>query len=130
MATLAASTDPIEIPVLPSGTVKDFIPYHTRNIDTPFGTLLGPFKKFESEICKVYAQHSDHDIVKDGNVNLVPIFAGHEQESKIRARSLVAESDEENSKFIMALKDEERKQDGSPAVVGFFRDFQQNFNLF
>ncbi|KAI9050177.1 hypothetical protein LZ554_006318 [Drepanopeziza brunnea f. sp. 'monogermtubi'] len=100
MATLAESKDPIEIPVLPSVTVKDFVPYLTKNIDIPFGTLLGPFKKLEIEL------------------------------HKFRARSLVTESDEEKSKYIMVLKDEERKQDGSPTVVGFFEDFQQNFNLF
>lgn len=30
----------------------------------------------------------------------------------------------------MALNDGERKLDGSPAVVGSFKEFQQNFNLF
>lgn len=98
MVTLAESKDPIEIPDLPSRTVKDFIPYLSKNGDTPVGTLLEPFKKFEGELRKVYAQQPDHDVVKDGNVNLVPVFAGHEQELKIRARSLGTETGDEKSK--------------------------------
>lgn len=98
MVTLADSKDAIEIPELPSGTIKDFIPYISKNGETPVGTLLEPFKKFEGALRKVYAQQPDHDVVQDGNVNLVPIFAGHEQELKIRARSLKTESDEEKSK--------------------------------
>lgn len=98
MVTLAQSADPIEIPSLPTESVKDFIPYLASNTDTPIATLLEPYKKFEGELRKVYAQQPEHESVKDGNVNLVPIFAGHEQELKIRARSLETESDDEKSK--------------------------------
>ena len=63
-------------------------------------------------------------------VNTVPIFDGHESELIIRARDVDAETDVETSKYIMALKDNERKKNGSPAVVTSFKDFQQNFNLF
>lgn len=94
------------------------------------GEILEPYKHFESELRKVYAQQPTHVVVQDGTVNLVPVFDGHEQELKIRARSLDTESDNDQSKFIMELKNEDRKANGSPAVVSFFRDFQQNFNLF
>ncbi|KAH7360980.1 ankyrin repeat-containing domain protein [Rhexocercosporidium sp. MPI-PUGE-AT-0058] len=130
MVTLAESKDPIEIPTLPTESVKDFIPYLASNPETPIATLLEPFKKFEGELRKVYAQQPEHELVKDGNVNLVPIFAGHEQELKIRARSLETESDDEKSKYIMPLSDVDRKANGSPAVVSSFKDFQKNFNLF
>lgn len=98
MVTLAETNDPIEIPALPSRTVKDFIPYLSKNPDTPIETLLEPYKKFEGELRKVYAQQPEHELVKDGTVNLVPIFAGHEQELKIRARSIDTESNDEKSK--------------------------------
>lgn len=68
--------------------------------------------------------------MKDGNVNLVPIFDGHSSELKIRSRNLDAEDGEERSKYIMTLKDEDRKKDGTPAFVDSFKDFQNNFNLF
>ncbi len=98
MVTLAESTEPIEIPNLPSGSVKGFIPYLASNTDTPIGALLEPYKKFEGELRKVYAQQPDHEIVKDGHVNLVPIFAGHEKDLKIRARALQTESEDDKSK--------------------------------
>ncbi|TVY42900.1 Uncharacterized protein LSUB1_G001614 [Lachnellula subtilissima] len=130
MATLAESKDPIQIPQLPSGSVKEFIPYMSKNPDKSMGEILEPYKAFEGELRKVYAQQPTHDAVKDGAVNLVPVFDGHEQELKIRARSLVTESEGESSKYIMELKDEDRKPSGSPAVVSSFKHFQRNFNLF
>lgn len=129
MATLAESTDPIQIPAIPS-PVKDFIPYLSKNLNKPVGDILEPYKAFEGELRKVYAREPSSDIVKDGTVNLVPIFAGHENELKIRARSLDTETDDEKSRYIMSLKNEDRKPNGAPAVVASFKDFQNNFNLF
>jgi hypothetical protein len=119
----------INIPKLPT-EVKDFIPYITKNPQQPIEQLLEPFKAFESELRKVYAQEPTHDVVQDPNVNLVPIFQGHEKDLKIRARDLAKESDEEKSHYIMNLKGDERKATGDAAVVTSFKDFQQNFNLF
>jgi hypothetical protein len=130
MATPAESKNPIEIPKLPSKSVNDFIPYLSKNPETPMSELLEPYKAFESELRKVYAQQPNHEAVKDGNVNLVPIFAGYEEELKVRARNLCSESEYEKSKYIMALKHEDRKPSGVPAVVSSLKDFQQNFNLF
>jgi hypothetical protein len=118
------------IPKLPTGTVKDFVSYVSENPKTPIARLLEPYKAFESELRKVYAQQPSHEAVKDGGINLVPIFAGHEGEIRIRARRLDAETEEEKGKYIMSLKDEDRKPEGAPAVVSSFKDFQQNFNLF
>lgn len=86
------------MPTLPTESVKDFIPYLASQPDTPIGTILEPFKKFEGELRKVYAQQPDHELAKDENVNLVPIFEGHEKELKIRARDLEKESDDEKAK--------------------------------
>ncbi|TVY32755.1 Uncharacterized protein LOCC1_G008587 [Lachnellula occidentalis] len=130
MATLAESKDPIQIPKLPYGSIKEFIPYMSKNPDKSMGEILEPYKAFEGELRKVYAQQPTHDAVKDGAVNLVPVFGGHEQELKIRGRSLDTESEGESSKYIMELKNEDRRPSGSPAVVSSFKDFQRNFNLF
>ena len=129
MALLAETTE-LKIPGLPSGSVMEFIPYLSKYPDIPIAQLLEPYKKFEGELRKVYAQQPTHELVRDGKANLVPIFAGNEKELQIRARSLNTESEQEKSKYIMNLKDEERKQTGAPAVVSSFKDFQQNFNLF
>jgi hypothetical protein len=130
MATFTAK-DPIEvnIPKLPA-EVKDFIPYLISNPSTPIQQLLEPFKAFESELRKVYAQEPSHDAVKDPNVNLVPVFDGNEKEVKIRSRDLEKESDEVKSHYIMSLDDKQRKKDGDAAVVTSFKEFQKNFNLF
>ncbi|KAK6585678.1 hypothetical protein PZA11_002405 [Diplocarpon coronariae] len=78
MVTLAESRDLIGFPVLPSSTVKEFIPYFSKSQDIPLSTLLEHFKRFEGELRKAYAQQPDHDVVKDRKDNLVSIFDGHE----------------------------------------------------
>lgn len=130
MAILAETSDPIVIPDLPSGSIKDFIPYLSKHPDTPIGTLLEPFKAFEGELRKVYAQQPGHEIARDGVANLVPVFAGHEDKLKIRARCIETETEDEKSRFIMPLADEARKPSGVPAIVTSLKDFQNNFNLF
>jgi len=111
-------------------SIKDFIPYFSKHPDTPVSTLLEPYKAFEGELRKVYAQQPDHEIAKDGIVNLVPIFAGHEHKLKIRARSLETETEHEKSQFIMPLADEARKPSGAPAIVTSLKNFKDNFSLF
>lgn len=130
MVTLSESTDPIQIPKLPSGSVQEFIPYIAANSEAPIRELVEPFKSFESELRKVYAQQPKHEVVKDGKVNMVSIFAGHEQHLKIQARSPDTQTVDEQSKYIMPLPAEVRKSTGTPAVVTSFKEFQQNFNLF
>jgi hypothetical protein len=128
---ISTSEGPVEIniPNLPT-EVKDFIPYLTKNPQKPIEQLLEPFKVFESELRKVYAQEPAHDAVQNPNVNLVPVFDGYEKDIKIRARDMSTESDEEKSHYIMNLKKGERKATGDAAVVTSFKDFQKNFNLF
>ena len=117
------------MPDLPS-PIKDFIPYLTKNSQQNIEEILKPYKAFESELRKVYAQDPTHDAVQDPNVNLVPVFDGHEKDIKIRARKLEAESEEESSHYIMELDDDIRKDTGEPAVVASLKEFQHNFNLF
>ncbi|KAF7901931.1 uncharacterized protein EAF01_007229 [Botrytis porri] len=127
--TLPERPAPIELPNLPA-PIKDFIPYISQNPTKNISTIIEPYKAYESELRKIYAQQPDHEVIKDGAVNLVPIFSGHENGLKIRARDLKSESTEELEKYIMPLKHEERRPNGSPAVVGSIKDFQTNFNLF
>lgn len=127
--TLPERPAPIVLPKLPA-LVKEFIPYLSQNPTKCISTIVEPYKAYESELRKVYAQQPDHGVIRDGAVNLVSIFSGHENDLKIRARNLQMETKEESEKYIMPLKDEDRRPNGSPAVVGSIKDFQSNFNLF
>jgi hypothetical protein len=129
MAALFDASGPIELPKLPT-PVKDFIPYLSSRLKTPAADILEPFKAYESQLRKVYAQQPSHEAVRDGLINLVPVFAGHESELRIRARSPSTGTTEENEKYIMPLSDDERKLDGVLAVVGSLKEFRHNFNLF
>jgi hypothetical protein len=130
MATIHEPTALIEMPKLPA-PVKDFIPYLSKHPSTPISTLVEPYKAFESELRKVYAQQPIHEAVKDGKVNLVPLFSdGCPTELKVRARLIKTETDDEKSKYLLPLKDEDRKPNGAPAIVSSLKDFQKNFNLF
>ncbi|EMR81433.1 putative ankyrin repeat protein [Botrytis cinerea BcDW1] len=127
--TLPERPAPIDLPSLPA-PVNDFISYLCQNPTKNISTIVEPYKAYESELRKIYAQQPDHEAIKDGAVNLVPIFSGHESDLKVRARDLENESKEESEKYIMPLKEKERRPNGSPAVVGSIKDFQTNFNLF
>ncbi|PQE10383.1 ankyrin repeat protein [Rutstroemia sp. NJR-2017a WRK4] len=119
----------LELPPIPA-PVKEFLPYLSQNPDKSISSLVEPFKAYESELRKYYAQQPDHEVLKDGAVNLVPLFSGHEGEVKMRARDLASETQEQKEKYIMPLKDDDRRPNGSPAFVGSLKDFQTNFNLF
>ncbi len=131
MAPLTESMDLIELPDPSVWSVRKFIPDLVAHPDTPIPKILEPYKAFEADLRRAYAQQPNHQALKDGKINLIPVFNdGNEEFLKVRARSLDSESDDEKSRYIMDLKDEDRKPNGAPAVVSSFKDFQQNFNLF
>ena len=126
MATSRDAVD-INIPALPAKH-DQFIEYVKTHRKVPMLDLLGPYKQYDAELRKVFAQQPDHPAAKEPNI--VQVFAGHEQDVKVRARDVEAESDKEKDCYIMPLKDEDRKPDGSPAIVQSLRDFKTNFNIF
>lgn len=117
----------IELPPLPIAH-RNFIPYLASNKDTPMTQLLEPYKQYDNEMRKVFAQQPDHPAAK--NPSIVPIFNGHEGDLKVRARDLASESDETKSTFIMPLEYDKRLPDGSLAVVPSLSAFRTNFNVF
>jgi hypothetical protein len=119
----------LQLPPLPT-PVKDFIPYFSKSKSTPVAEIIEPYKAYEAELRKFYAQQPEDPAVKGGFVNTVPVFAGHETDLKVRARKIDAETDAEKEKYVMPLGDADRKPDGSPAVVTSLKEFQKNFNLF
>ena len=126
---MASTTNAVEIniPSLPANHEK-FLEYLAANPETPMSELVEPFKQYDAEMRKVFAQQPDHTAAKQPNI--VPVFAGHEKNVKIRARDLNAESDQERESYIMPLKDDGRKPDGSPAIVQSLKEFRTNFNVF
>ena len=119
----------LHLPSIPV-PIKDFIPHFAQNREIPVAEILEPFKAYESELRKYYAQKPDDPLLKDGLTNMVPVFNGNESDLKIRARKLDEESDEEKGRFVMPLLDAERRSEGAPAVVTSLKEFQKNFNIF
>jgi len=107
---------------------NDFLPYLNRNPDRPLRDLVHPYKEFESHLRGVFAQDASHPALQDPHINAVPIFEGHEDTLRIRARN--PEIDANDDKYIMPLKPRGRRADGSPAMVQSLREFRDNFNLF
>lgn len=117
----------IELPQLPRKH-EDWISHVAQHPDTPLFELIAPYKEYDSKLREVFCQQPDHPAIATPNV--VPIFAGSEQELKVRARNLAGESEDEQQRYLMPLKKTDRKPDGSSAVVQSLKDFQTNFQLF
>ena len=115
------------IPKLPAKH-DQFIQYIAAHPNTPMQDLLEPYKQYDTELRKILAQEPDHQAAKQPNV--VPVFAGNEQDIKVRARDLGKESSEEKDKYIMPLKNEQRRLNDSLAIVPSLREFRTNFNCF
>ena len=124
---MAAVQEPIEIPSLPAKHGQ-FIQYVAAHPKTPMLELLEPYKEYDTELRKVFAQHPDHEAAKHPTVVLV--FDGHENEVKNRARDLAKETTKEKERYVMPLKDEDRRPNGAQAIVPSIRDFRTNFNVF
>lgn len=117
------------LPALPAKQ-NDFIRYLAANLKKSMTELAEPYREYDAKIRELFAQEPDHLALKDPNVNVLPLFDGSTDNVKIRARDLSSETDEEKEKYVMPLKDADRKPNGSPAVVQTFKEFQNNFNVF
>lgn len=126
---MAAANEPanIELPQLPAAHDR-VIEHFAAHKDTPMLQLLEPYKQYDSEMRKVFAQKPRHPAA--ARPTLVPLFAGHEQDVRIRARHLKQESQAEQDCYIMPLKNHDRRQDDSPAVVQSLKDFRTHLNVF
>jgi hypothetical protein len=117
----------INMPSVPVAQHK-FIEYVAAHPSTPISELLQPFKHYEDELRKVFAQQPEHAVTKQ--LNIIPVFGGHEKDVKIRARDLAVEPDDIKEKFIMPLRPAERKLNGALAIAESMQHFRTNFNLF
>ncbi|KKK26957.1 hypothetical protein ARAM_004358 [Aspergillus rambellii] len=109
----------------------DFLAYLNDHPQDPLGDLLKPYNEYDAVLRRIFAQEPEHPAGAENVLNLVPLFdANGSTDVRIRARNLAAESDEAKSKYLLPLKDEARKPNGSLATVSSIRQFQTNFNLF
>lgn len=118
----------IQLPKVPHAELARYI---ADNADRSMIDLLEPYRQFEAQLRQLYAQEPDNEILKDDHLNVFPLFVDSgKADVKIRARNLDAEPQAEKDRYVMTLPDEQRRPDGSPAVVQFLKEFQHNFNVF
>ncbi|KAM5381008.1 hypothetical protein ACJZ2D_003123 [Fusarium nematophilum] len=118
-----------DLPDLPARH-SELAKYISDNKDKPLTEILEPYRKYEANLRSVYAQDRQNPILDDPHLNVLPLFTDDTKLITTRARNLEAESEEEKSRYIMALPDDKRRQHGSPATVANLTEFQKNFNVF
>ncbi|OHE91823.1 hypothetical protein CORC01_12897 [Colletotrichum orchidophilum] len=109
---------------------EDLVNYIHEHPEKKMMEILEPYRKYEAQLRSVFAQDRKNPALDDLHVNLVPLFTKDTKNIKTRARFLAAETQEEKDRYIMALPDDKRRANGSPAVVSGLKDFQKNFNVF
>ncbi|TLD12007.1 uncharacterized protein PgNI_03234 [Pyricularia grisea] len=122
MSSIKLSATPVPHAELPA--------YLEKHNKTPVVDLFKPYRVFENELRALYAQEPDNEALKDPYINVLPLFAPNMSQIKIRARNLKVESAKERSKYIMALPNDKRQRNGSPAIVESIGQFQHNFAVF
>lgn len=120
----------LQLPKVPVPHVE-LARYVAENPDRSMVDLLEPYREFEAQLRQLYAQEPDNQILKDDHLNVFPLFNdGEKADIRIRARDLDAEAQAEKDRYVMTLPDEQRRPNGSPAVVQSLKEFQHNFNVF
>ncbi|KAM5476955.1 hypothetical protein MauCBS54593_000226 [Microsporum audouinii] len=121
------------IPSLPQLPAKhsSFLSYIDANGNKPIDELLKPYNEYDSVLRQVFAQEPSNPILADNYINVVPLYgANGAADLRVQARDLSSEPKEVCERYLLPLKDEDRKPNGSPAIVTTFKEFQTNFNLF
>jgi hypothetical protein len=118
-----------DLPKLPAPH-SELAKYIFDHKDINITEIMEPYRKYEANLRYVYAQDRQNPILDDPYLNVVPLFTENTKFIITRARNLDAESDEEKSKYIMALPDDKRRAHDSPATVANLAEFQKNFNIF
>lgn len=123
---MAASAELPQLPV----RHEELAGYIAKNSATPLEELMAPFRKYEAELRHLYAQDRSNPALDDPYLNVLPLFTDDTPSIKTRARDLQAESPEQKERYIMALPDDKRRPNGSPAVVESLKEFRHNFSVF
>ncbi|KAL3464857.1 hypothetical protein BJX64DRAFT_286043 [Aspergillus heterothallicus] len=120
---------------LPSVPVKhsELVEYLRSHPNEPIQDLRQPYNDYDMVLRQIFAKEPDHPAIADGLLNIVPLYdvdGDGKVDLRIRARSLATESDDVKEKYIMPLADQDRRPNGSPAVVSSFEEFQTHFSIF
>lgn len=119
----------LDLPGLPAPH-QELAKHIAQHPETPMTEIVAPYRSYEARLREVYAQERNNPALDDPYINVVPLFNQDTQLITTRARDLSAESEEEKSKYVMALPDDKRRPHGSPATVASVTEFQHNFNVF
>ncbi|WEW58217.1 hypothetical protein PRK78_003685 [Emydomyces testavorans] len=121
----------MELPSLPLA-LSAFVPHLSERsrVDILNGNALKPFKCYESKLREIFAQEPKNKAIADPHINVVPVYAGHEDQLMVKARDLEQETPEEAEKYILPLSPAFRRESSTPAVVGSLDEFKDNFRLF
>lgn len=115
-----------KLPQLPAPHA-DFIKY-VANSNKSVLELVEPYNQYDAEMRKIFAQKPKHPALTQPSI--VPVFEGSKTDLRVRARNLGQESAKEKEAYIMPLKEQDRRVNGSPAIVQSLKDFRTNFNVF
>ncbi|KAF9895110.1 Ankyrin repeat domain-containing protein 60 [Aspergillus nanangensis] len=120
----------LSLPALPAKH-QDLPRWIEEHAETPIDQLVAPYNDFEATVRKIFAQEPSHPALQDNHLNIVPLYGSDGSvEIKTRARDISSELVELREKYIMQLKDADRRHNGSPAVVPTVAEFRNNFNIF
>lgn len=115
-----------ELPAAP----EQLAAYIAEHPEIPLTEVLAPYRQYEAHIRGVFAQDRQNSALDNPHINLLPLFTQDTPKITTRARDLTAETDEEKSRYIMALPDDKRRAHGTPATVANIGEFRKNFNIF
>ncbi len=65
---------------------EDFIPYISNFSRASILEFVRPHNEYEAKLRQVFAQHRDHEVLQNPNVNAIPIFDGHKTLLRVKAR--------------------------------------------
>lgn len=110
--------------------LEELASHIAKNPDVSMVDLLEPYRQYEAQLRQIYAQDPDNEVLKDELLNVLPLFTADTPDIRIRARDVTIEPETEKARYIMTLPDDQRRPNGSPAVVQSHKEFRQNFNVF
>lgn len=104
--------------------------YIAKHPDVSMVDLLQPYRQYEAQLRQVYAQEPGNEVLRNERLNVLPLFTADTPDIQVRARDPATEPEAEKGRYIMTLPDDQRRLNGTPAVVQSHKDFRHNFNVF
>ncbi|PYH47148.1 ankyrin repeat protein [Aspergillus saccharolyticus JOP 1030-1] len=98
---------------------------------TPIHDIIRPYNNYDAVVRKLFAQDPSHRLLQDAYLNVIPLYdETGTADVRVRARQVESETPQMKEKYLLPLKDKDRRTTGSPAVVPKFVDFLKNFTIF